>query len=356
LIQYTLAELSSRLDVRVVGDKSTVITNAAVIGAAEAGDITFARDATNLSQLSACPASAVIIPTGCTLSELPFLLAEDPTRAFVEVVKLFRPAPPQYAAGISPTAQVHPSVRLDETVSVQAGAVIGADVELGPGTQVHGGVHILEGTRIGSDCVVYPNVTIYEHTVIGDRVIIHAGSVLGSFGFGYDFVDGSYQLGHQLGNVVVEDDVEIGACSVIDRGAFGPTLVGEGTKLDNQVQIAHNCRIGRHNIICAQVGIAGTATTGDFVVIGGQVGIRDHIQVCDRARVGAQSGVMQDITEPTTHLGTPTRPEPQQMKIFAALRHLPELRKQVRGMQRLLDEMQERLDGGQDGIASEDAA
>ena len=356
MIQYTLAELASRLDVRVAGDERTVITNAAVIGAARAGDITFARDEVNLSHLSACPASAVIIPLGCTLAEFPVMLAENPTRAFVEVVKLFRPAPPKYAVGISPAAHVDPSARLHETVGVHAGAVIGADVELGPGTQIHGGVHILEGTRIGSDCVVYPNVTIYDQTVIGDRVILHAGSVLGSFGFGYDFVDGSYQLGHQLGNVVIEDDVEVGACTVIDRGTFGSTLVGKGTKLDNQVQIAHNCRIGRHNIICAQVGIAGTATTGDFVVIGGQVGIRDHIEVCDRARVGAQSGVMKNITEPTTHLGTPTRPEPLQMKIFAALRYLPEMRKQLRSMQRLVDDMRDRPDRGRDGIASEDAA
>ena len=355
MIQYTLAELANRLGARVSGDGSTPITNAAAIGAAVEGDITFARDKANLSQLSGCRASAVIIPFHCELPGLPLLLVEDPTLAFVEVVKLFRPAPPEYPAGISQDAQVDPTARLDETVTVHARAVIGANVELGPRTQVHGGVHILPGTRIGSDCVIYPNVTIYEYTVIGNRVLIHAGSVLGSFGFGYDLVDGCYQRGYQLGNVIIEDDVEIGACCAIDRGSFGSTLLGEGTKLDNQIQIAHNCRIGRHNIICAQVGIAGTVTTGDFVVIGGQVGIRDHIQICERTQVGACSGVMQNISEPATYMGTPTRPATQQLKVYATLPHLPDMRKQIRSMQRLIDELKDRLDD-RDGIVSGDAA
>lgn len=355
-MQYTLAELAGRLGAEISGDGSTVITNASAIGAAVKGDITFARDKANLSQLTNCLASAVIIPFDCELQGIPGLLVEDPTAAFVDVVKLFRPAPPSYPAGINPAARVDPSARLDETVSVHAGTVIGADVEVGARTQIHGGVQILPGTRIGSDCLIYPNVTIYEQTVIGDRVIIHAGSVLGSFGFGYDFVDGCYQRGQQLGNVVIENDVEIGACCAIDRGSFGSTLVGEGTKLDNQIQIAHNCRIGRHNIICAQVGIAGTVTTGDFVVIGGQVGIRDHIQICDGTQVGACSGVMQHLTEPGTYMGTPTRPEAQQLKVFATLPHLPGMRKQMRTMQRLIDDLKDRLDSDRDGLVSGDAA
>jgi UDP-3-O-[3-hydroxymyristoyl] glucosamine N-acyltransferase len=356
VIQYTLSELASRLGARVSGDGSTLITNAAVIGNAAQGDITFARDKANFSQLSDSLASAAIVPVGCDVQGLPLLLVEDPTLAFVEVVNLFRPAPPQYPVGISEQALVDPTACLDETVSVHARAVIGAHVEVGARTQIHGGVYILPGTRIGSDCVIYPNVTIYEHTLIGDRVIIHAGSVLGSFGFGYDLVDERYQIGYQLGNVIIENDVDIGACSVIDRGSFGPTRVCEGTKIDNQVQIAHNCRIGRHNIICAQVGIAGTASTGDFVVIGGQVGIRDHIQICDHTQVGACSGVMQDITEPATYMGTPTRPDIQQLKVFATLPHLPGMRKQIRSMQRLIDELKQRLDDDADDIVSEDAA
>ena len=356
MTQYTLSELASRLGARICGDGKTVITNAAVIGNAAKGDITFARDKANFSQLSNSLASAAIVPVECELQGVPLLIVEDPTLAFIEVVKLFRPAPPQYSAGISEQALVDPAACLDETVSVHARAVIGANVEVGARTQIHGGVHILPGTRIGSDCVIYPNVTIYEHAVIGDRVIIHAGSVLGSFGFGYDFVDGRYQLGQQLGNVIIENDVDIGACSVIDRGSFGPTRVSEGTKIDNQVQIAHNCHIGRHNIICAQVGIAGTATTGDFVVIGGQVGIRDHVQICDRTQVGACSGVMQNITEPATYMGTPTRPDTQQLKVYATLPHLPGMRKQMRSMQRLIDELKQRLDDDADDIVSEDAA
>jgi UDP-3-O-[3-hydroxymyristoyl] glucosamine N-acyltransferase len=156
--------------------------------------------------------------------------------------------------------------------------------------------------------------------------------------------------------VVIEDDVDIGACCAIDRGAFGSTLVGEGTKLDNQIHIAHNCRIGRHNIICAQVGIAGTVTTGDFVVIGGQVGVRDHINICAGTQVGACSGVMQDISEPATYMGTPTRPRIQQLKVYATLPYLPDMRKQMLNMERLIDELKDRLDDDRDGIVSEDAA
>jgi len=352
--QYTLAELASCCAVPFAGDGSTVITDAVVIAVAGSGDLTFARDEANLSKLSSCGASAAIIPHGCELPGLPVLMADDPTRVFVDVVKLFRPAPPEYPAGISPLAHVDSSARLDNTASVQAGAVIAANVEIGPRSQIHGGVQILPGTRIGSDCVIFPNVTIYEHVVICDRVVVHAGCVLGGYGFGYDLVDGSHRLGYQLGNVIIEDDVDIGPCSTIDRGTFGPTRIGVGTKLDNHVQIAHNCHIGHHNIICALAGIAGSVTTGDYVVIGGQVGIRDHTKICAEVRVGPQSGIMQDITVPNSYLGTPAVPDQQQLKTFAIMRHLPEMRKRLRQVQRELSELKSRLDG--DGLISEDAA
>ena len=165
-------------------------------------------------------------------------------------------------------------------------ATIGDDVTIGAGSTIHSGVHIMAGSRIGEDVTIFPNAVLYENTVVGARCLIHAGAVLGAYGFGYEQVDGRHQLSAQLGNVELGADVEVGAGTTIDRGTYGPTVIGEGTKIDDQVMVAHNCRIGRHNMLCSQVGIAGSTTTGDYVVMAGQVGVRDHVNIGDRRGAG----------------------------------------------------------------------
>ena len=172
---------------------------------------------------------------------------------------------------------------------------------IGDGSTIHSGVHIMAGSQIGEDVTIFPNAVLYENTIVGPRCLIHANAVLGAYGFGYGFVDGRHVLSAQLGNVVLGADVEIGAGTTIDRGTYGPTVIGEGTKIDDLVMVAHNCRIGRHNMLCSQVGIAGSTTTGDYVVMAGQVGVRDHVHIGDRAVLGAMAGVTNDVPDGAPH-------------------------------------------------------
>jgi UDP-3-O-[3-hydroxymyristoyl] glucosamine N-acyltransferase len=201
----------------------------------------------------------------------------------------------------------------------------------------------LEGCKIGADVTIFPNAVLYENTVVGDRVIIHAGAVLGAYGFGYSQVGGKHKLSQQLGYVEIGDDVEIGATTTIDRGTYGPTIVGEGTKLDDQVMIGHNCRVGRHNLFCSQSGIAGSGSTGDYVVVAGQVGIRDHVHIGDGAMLGAQSGIMSEVPPGRRVVGSPAIDEKEQYHVWAAMHKLPAMRKRLHELERQVEELTQRL-------------
>jgi UDP-3-O-[3-hydroxymyristoyl] glucosamine N-acyltransferase len=228
---------------------------------------------------------------------------------------------------------------LGEDVDVYPGATVGDDVVVGNGTKIYAGVHLLAGCRIGANVTIYPGAVLYENTIVGDRCIIHANAVLGAYGFGYVTVEGRHKLSEQLGYVILGDDVEIGACSTIDRGTYGPTTIGEGTKIDNLVMIAHNCRIGRHNMICSQVGIAGSTTTGDYVVMAGQVGVRDHVDIGNQVVLGAKAGVMNSIPDGETYVGIPATPFQDQKQKQVVWARLPEMRKQLRQLQRTVDRL-----------------
>jgi UDP-3-O-[3-hydroxymyristoyl] glucosamine N-acyltransferase len=193
---------------------------------------------------------------------------------------------------------------------------------------------------LGEEVTVFPNAVLYEETEVGPRCMIHSGAVLGAYGFGYRQDGGRHVLSPQLGNVILEADVEVGAGTTIDRGTYGATLIGEGTKIDNQVMIAHNCRIGRHNLICSQVGIAGSSSTGDYVVIAGQAGIRDHVHIGTGAVLGAMSGITNDVPDGSRMLGIPATPEREQKLKQAALSKLPELRHEVRDLKKAVDDLQ----------------
>ncbi|MGH7138737.1 MAG: UDP-3-O-(3-hydroxymyristoyl)glucosamine N-acyltransferase, partial [Pirellulales bacterium] len=221
---------------------------------------------------------------------------------------------------------------LAHDVDVYPGATIGDDVAIGAGSTIHAGARIMAGCQIGELVTIFPNAVLYENTIVGPRSVIHAGAVLGAYGFGYVSSGGKHQLSAQLGYVEVGAEVEIGACTTIDRGTYGPTVIGEGTKIDNLVMIGHNCRIGRHNMLCSQVGIAGSTTTGDYVIMAGQAGVRDHVSIGDRAVLGAKAGVPNDVPADTMVFGIPARPEREQKLIFAAIARLPELRRQVKAL------------------------
>jgi len=337
-----LGKLASHVAARLVGNAELEIQDARCLLTASSDDITFVADEIHLASFlrSACHCaviSASIELDGTNVVETRNLLfVDDAESAFVEIVKLFRPVMPRRRMGISPQAVVSDSARIAEDVDIFSGAYIGENVSVGCGTVIHPNVTVLDGAQIGAQSVLFPNSVVYENCRIGDRCIIHAGVVIGGYGFGYESGK-RHRLGSQFGNVVIEDEVEIGANSTIDRGSFDSTTIGRGTKIDNLVMIGHNCQIGEHNMLCGQVGIAGSTTTGSYVVMAGQVGVGDHLRIGERVVLAAQSGVMNDLGAGQTYLGSPAIPVRERMQLHAATAKLPEMRKQLRRLEKLLD-------------------
>ncbi len=325
------------------GDAGLSITGAAILRDATEGDITLA-DRNHASQLLDCRASAVLVPTGFLPDGKPYVTVTDVHASFAKIVEHFRPHFQHQRLGVSAAAQVGKTANMGHNVVVHPGAFVGEEVTIGSGSTIHPGVRVLDGCRIGENVVLYPNAVLYENTVIGKNVVIHAGAVIGAYGFGYHTVNGRHERGAQLGHVEIGDDVEVGANTTIDRGTYGPTIIGSGTKIDNLVMIAHNCRIGRHNLICSQVGIAGSCTTDDYVVMAGQVGLRDHVQIGTGVVIGAKAGVMHNITKPGAWLGSPAKPEREQFVEFAALSKLPALRKDFIALRKQVAELAAKLE------------
>ena len=340
---WTLGEIATRVKGELHGDPDLPIVGADTIREAREGQITLAHHPKYAEALANCAAAAVITDGSFQPQSHPYIVVADVARAFESIVAHFRPPQPEPAPGVHPSAVVEPSANIDSKAHVGPNVYVGHGATIGAGSQVQAGATIAAGSQIGENCLVGPNVVIYENCCIGDRVTIHGNATIGAYGFGYDSSSGRHILSHQLGNVVIEDDVEVGANSTIDRGTYGSTVVGEGTKIDNLVQIAHNCRIGKHNMLCSQVGIAGSAVTGDYVVMAGQVGVRDHVDIGDGVRLGAKSGVRGDIPAGETFFGTPALPERQQMQLMISLTKLPETRKIVRLLQKQMQAIQDQL-------------
>jgi|JI10StandDraft_1071094.scaffolds.fasta_scaffold01110_11 UDP-3-O-[3-hydroxymyristoyl] glucosamine N-acyltransferase len=337
-----LGLLASKIEGTIDGASvDLLVTGAAPLQDALAGEVSLVDNEKYLNKLLASPATAFIVPQSFPVVESRVLIrVKNPHAAFIQAIEIFRPQRKSFVGGIHPQACVEASAKLGHDCWVGPGATIGADVVIGDRTRIHSGVHVQAGSRIGSDCELMPGVVLYENTIIEDRVLIHAGAILGAHGFGYKLVQGRHCRTAQLGWVHVESDVEIGAGCTIDRGTYGATRIGEGTKIDNQVQIAHNVRIGKHNLICAQVGIAGSCSTGNYVVLAGQVGMKDHIHLADGVVVGAQAGLMSDAAPGQVLLGSPAINQKEQMQIFALQMRLPEMRKQLKQLQATLDQLQ----------------
>jgi len=334
-----LSEIARLVEGVLTGDGDLQIEGAATLAVARPGEITLADGPKLAPQLARSLAAAVIVPAGYQPEGRPFITVSDVHAAFARVVSHFRPPRKTRLSGISPSAYVHPSATVGADVEIHPHVFIGADVVIGEGTVIHSGVQILDGCNLGRHCRLFPNAVLYENTVLGERVIVHAGVVLGAYGFGYTTVQGHHKLCAQLGYVEVGDEVEIGAGSTIDRGTYGPTVIGAGTKIDNLVQIGHNCRIGSHNLICSQVGIAGSSTTGDYVVLAGQVGVADHLHIADGALVGAKAGVMIDALPGKRYLGAPAVEERQFFRTVSLLQQLPAMRRQLAELREQLAEL-----------------
>ena len=328
-----LGQLAELVGARVQGDETTIIRGAAILRDAGPGDVTLVEDAAYVSRLVDSCAAAVVIPPSIQATGRPLLIVDDVRSAFSKIILHFRPARARVHTGISPAASIGPTTKLGKEVVVYPNATIGDDVTLGDGSVIGAGVHIMDGCQIGDNVQIFSNTVLYEDTIVGSRTTIHSNASIGAYGFGYDTVDGQHVLGYQLGYVSIGRNVEIGANTSIDRGTYGPTVIGDGTKIDDQVMIAHNCRIGRHNFICSQVGLAGSASTGDYVIIAGQAGIKDHIHVDDRGIVMAMAGVMNDVPAGEVFFGYRAQPVKQSMRAMAIYEKLPEMQRKLRQLE-----------------------
>ena len=293
---FTLEQLAKTSGGKLVGDPSLQITGAASLAEATPGEVSFFTNRKYIGLLRKTRASAVFVPADFA-EPIPAaqIRVSNPAKAFEQVVLKFASKPITFAPGIHPTAVIDPSAQLGQRVSIQPHAVIEAGARIGDDTIIGAGGYIGHETTIGSSCLIYPRVTIRERSRIGSRVIIHSGAVIGADGFGFEMVDGRQQKIQQIGIVHIDDDVEIGANTTIDRARFGRTWIQEGAKIDNLVQVAHNVVIGKNTVIAAQTGIAGSVQIGQRVLIGGQVGIIGHIEIGDNTAIGAQSGISKNI-------------------------------------------------------------
>lgn len=280
----------------MIGDGGQVVTGAASLAEATAGEVTFFADPRYMPQLRKTRASAAFVPADFSEAIDPAQIrVAQPAKAFQEVVLRLAPQPVTFAAGVHPTAVLAAGVKLGARVSIQPYAVIESGAQIGDDTLIGAHSYVGHEVVLGAGCVIYPQVTIRERSVLGARVIIHSGAVIAADGFGFEIVEGRHEKVPQIGIVQIDDDVEIGANTTIDRAKFGRTWIKEGVKIDNLVQIAHNVVVGRHSVIAAQTGIAGSSRVGDYVMIGGQVGVTGHVEIGDRNVIGAKTGVSKNL-------------------------------------------------------------
>ena len=327
-LKHSLQTIAELIGARIVGDANTEVSGIAEPGCATAEDLIFVGDERHLAGALESAAAAIITGefAASAGASKPLLIVPFPKLAFAKAAALIVP-PRRWEPGVHSTAVLHDSVRLGKLVTVQPNAVLMEGVEVGERTRIGSGAVVGQDVRIGANCNIASNVTIYPGTSIGDRVTVHAGSVLGGDGFGYvrDPQSGSYEKFPQAGTLEIHDDVEIGCNTTIDRGALGPTIIGRGTKIDNLVQIAHNCRIGENVVIAAQTGVSGSCVIEDGAILAGQVGIADHCRIEKGVILGAQTGVPSNKIvrgQGTVYWGTPARPLKDHLKELAALARL----------------------------------
>ncbi len=315
----------------VDGDPNLEIERVASLETAAENDLSFAEGNRGLRRAVSSKAGCVLIKQRETIAGRTTIAVEHPKLAFVRAAAVLCPLPATNP-GIHPTAIIAPDARLGAGVTIGPSVVIEGGASVGEGTVLGAGVFLGQGVSLGSHCTLYPRVTVYAGVHIGDRVVVHAGAVLGADGFGYVFAEGRYHKFPQLGGLVIEDDVEIGSNSTVDRGSLGITVISEGSKIDNLVQIAHNVRIGRHSVVAAQVGISGSAEIGDYVVMGGQAGVGEQARIGKGAMIGGQAGILPSkvVPEKSMMWGTPARPLSEFKKIYAHFTRLPELARKVK--------------------------
>jgi UDP-3-O-[3-hydroxymyristoyl] glucosamine N-acyltransferase len=344
--QITVAELAAHVGGRVVGDRERLIKGIASLESAGEGEIAFIKDRKMLESARGSRASCLIVTEGTELEAPCLIEVKRPRLAFALIAALLHPVK-RLGGVIHPTAIVAASADLDESVSVGAWVEIGERCSFGAGTRIHSGAVIGDDVHIGRDSVIHPNVVLYDSISLGDRVILHAGVIIGADGFGYEPDEKNVRHKFpQIGTVIIGDDVEIGACTCIDRAALGVTRIGRGTKIDNLVQIAHNVEIGERVVIAAQTGISGSTVIEDDAIIGGQVGMGDHARVESGAIIGSKAGILPGkIVRRGVWWGIPVQPLDQYKRLNAHMNRLPQMREEIKELRRQLKELQEKIDG-----------
>lgn len=334
----TLQELADHVGGRVQGDPSRVIRGASTLDKAGPGEITFLSNPKYTPQVKTTQAGAVIVSKPME-SSADLIITEDPYYAFMQIVVLLHGHRQHPPVGISPRAEIDATAQLGEGCQVSAGVTIGAGVKIGRDCYFYPGVFIGPNVTIGDGCLFYPNAVIYDGTVIGSRVIVQSNASVGQDGFGFATHRGEHHKIPQIGRVILEDDVEIGAGCAIERGTLDDTVIGRGSKIGDLVAIGHGTKVGPYNLLVPQVGVAGSATLGSHVVLGGQVGVVGHIKIGNRVKVAAKAGVINSVPDDTLLAGTPAIDAFKAKRAYSLIEFLPEMRKQIKELKSRLDEL-----------------
>ncbi len=337
-MNLTATQIAEQLRGEVLGDGSVALTGFAPADSARPGDLTFAEKEAYFAAAEQSQAAAILVSGAFTSSRKVLIRVPNARVAVARVLPLFFP-PDETPQGIHPSAVIAASAQVAATAHVGPHCLIGPRVRIGARSVLMGGNHLGRDCQLGDDVCLYPNVVVYARTQIGHRVAIHAGTVIGSDGYGYVFDEGRHRKMPQVGTVIIHDDVEIGANAAIDRGALGATVIGAGTKIDNLVHIAHNVVLGRHCLVMGQVGFAGSTRLGDYCVVAAQSGISGHLKLGNQVTIGAKSGVMRDLADGEVVLGYPAVPDKQAKRQIIAVQHLPELLRRVRELEKQVGEL-----------------
>jgi UDP-3-O-[3-hydroxymyristoyl] glucosamine N-acyltransferase len=335
----SLNELAEHVSGKVRGDGGMLIKAVSTLEEAGAGEITFLTNKKYEPLLKTTKASAVIVPKPVE-TDAAILIAEDPYYAFMQIVVLLHGHRKHKKVGISKLASVAETAKIGANCNVYDFAVISDNAGIGKSCCIYPGAFIGPDVKMGDNCIVYPNAVIYDGCEIGNRVIIHANAVIGEDGYGFATHKGEHHKIPQIGRVVLEDDVEIGACCTIERATLGDTIIGKGTKVGDMVAIGHGARIGPHCLLVPQVGISGSATLGHHCVLAGQVGVVGHIKIGNMVTIGAQSGVANDIPDGATVLGAPAIEANKAKRVYTSMQHLPQMRKSIRQLEKRLAELE----------------
>jgi len=344
-----LIEIAKHLNGILKGPQDVDILRPAKIEEAAPGEITFISNPRYKHFLETTKASAVIVDQSAGDVRIPHILVENAYMGFLLLLRLFEPKRGFDFSGISKNAEIHKTAKIAENSNIGPFVYIGSNSTIGRNCIIYPGVVILNDVSVGENCIIYPNVSIREQCIIGNNVILQNNVVIGGDGFGFAPHAGKYEKIPQIGNVVIEDDVEIGANTTVDRATVGSTVIKKGAKLDNLVQVAHNCVVGEHTVIAAQAGISGSTTIGNSVTIGGQAGLVGHIKIGDGSAIAAQSGITKDVKPKEILFGTPAYPISERKKIEVSIKHLPNAIKRIKQLEGEVVELKNLLNIDQKG-------